>query len=1220
MFTDIVGYSARASRDELETFHLVQEHNRILSEVITVHKGEIVKTIGDAVMGRFQSVVRAVECALEIQKALGEFNADKDEAGRLNIRIGVHAGDVLQTADSDLFGHDVNIAARLEPLAEPGSVIITDTVYTLVKGKSNFSFHMVGDFQLKNIPAPIRLYSVSHLDEPIISTPAEQAGSDSGQSQPLVSHYQLIEKIGAGGMGEVWLAEDTYLERKVALKFLPYHVAQEETEKARFIQEAKAAARLSHSNIAQIYEIGEEEGRLFIVMEYVGGGSLRDKLARAGGRTLPIEDVLSWVQQTADGLSEAHKQGVVHRDIKPDNIMLTESGQIKITDFGLARIETTTRLTVSGATLGTVNYMSPEQVVGKNVDHRADLFSLGATFYELLTGHRAFEGDDASSMYFAILNSEVDSLHRYCKSLPAGIDAVVEKLLEKDPAYRYQSAEEVRADILRFSRKSGTAREAGVRKSSPIRRIRSVIKAVSTPRLLYALGIIGLLALVVWQVLPGQPATTHSGTLGPGSSESITGEYFDTYTFKASAGQRVSVNMISSDFDTYLSVQSPSGEKTDNNDYQGSTSRSLVEMDIPESGTWEVFATSNEAREAGSYLVTITLSSAVGAASGRSRIESGTLAQGDEELPTGEFYDSYTMKGSRGEKTVIDLHTTEFDPYLIVRAPSSEQFENDDHEGDESRSLLSLDLTEDGTYTVLVTSFEVGETGNYDLEIWSGSADKAVSGPRVESGDLSAGDETLRSGEYADAFTFEGTPGQHARLDLSSPDFDTYLMLRGPGEINMENDDVEGDPGHSIIDLDLTERGTYRVIVTSVENGETGQYRLAIDISDAVTAGSRQRDVHTIDMDGSVSGRLEAGDSLYESGEYRDLYVFNGSEGQNIVLEMTSPDFDTYLALIYPSGEVVENDDFGDDIEKSRLELTLPESGRYQVVATSYEGGLSGEYRVTLESGVATAPATDPAPLAETGRVYGMFVGISDYPGDLQDLPFTSDDARRVHQALVQGAGMESSDGVVLVDGDATVENVRDAFQRMGERVNQDDLFVFFYSGHGDRQERSSPQPSDPDNLDEMILLYDGSITDDEMSDLCGLISSRVSLIIIDASYSGGFSKDVISVSGRMGLFSSQEDVVSSVAVKFKAGGFLAPFLADAIGERLADVDRDNQLTATELSQYLDDRYRTYVRAGGADENIRTAGPELGYQQFVFDRGDLGPSVIVLRLTPEEPN
>ncbi|MFC1628000.1 serine/threonine protein kinase, partial [Gemmatimonadota bacterium] len=289
-----------------------------------------------------------------------------------------------------------------------------------------------------------------------------------------VGHYKILRKLGAGGMGEVWLAEDTRLERKVAIKFLPHHAAQEEAEKARFVQEAKAAARLTHNNIAQVYEIGEEEDRLYIVMEYVSGGSLRDQLDEAKGRSLPLEKVLTWVQEAAQGLAEAHKQGIIHRDIKPDNLMLTESGQVKITDFGLARLETATRLTMEGATLGTVNYVAPEQITGREVDHRADLFSLGATFYELLTGHRAFEGADANATYFAIINEDIESLSRFRKSLPDGLEILVNKLLEKNPALRCQTAAETVSDILRLQRVPIQQPIVGISKEKIASRLRTI--------------------------------------------------------------------------------------------------------------------------------------------------------------------------------------------------------------------------------------------------------------------------------------------------------------------------------------------------------------------------------------------------------------------------------------------------------------------------------------------------------------------------------------------------------------------------------------------------------------------------------------------------------------------------------------------------------------------------------------------------------------------------
>ncbi|MFC1629175.1 protein kinase [Gemmatimonadota bacterium] len=495
MFTDIVGYSSKASVDEIETLRLVKEHNELLSEIIAQHRGEIVKTIGDAVMGRFPSIVRAVECALEIQSRLKDFNTGKDKSEKLLLRIGVHAGDVLETADSDLFGHDVNIAARLEPLAEPGSVIITDIVYSLIQSQSNLAFHQLGDFKLKNIPTPMSLYTVSRAHE-------------IEHDEKMVGPYRIIEQLGAGGMGEVWLAEDSRLDRKVAIKFLPYHAAHNEAERARFIQEAKAAARLTHPNIAQVHEINEEDGRFYIVMEYVESGSLRDHLDTAKGKCLPLSGVIKWMLQVAEGLAEAHLQGVVHRDIKPDNLMLTRSGHIKITDFGLAHLDSSTKLTASGAILGTVNYMSPEQVVGNEVNGRTDLFSLGATFYELLTGYQPFEGVDASAIYYSILHKEPEPVYRFRRDTDQTLDFIISKLLQKDPDHRYQSASEVAADLRRLLSNISSGEDDDVC-FDPVRRKKKRQNQSMSP------ATIGILSGLAFVLLAG---SIWFFTIGPGAT------------------------------------------------------------------------------------------------------------------------------------------------------------------------------------------------------------------------------------------------------------------------------------------------------------------------------------------------------------------------------------------------------------------------------------------------------------------------------------------------------------------------------------------------------------------------------------------------------------------------------------------------------------------------------------------------------------------------------
>ncbi|MEA2031566.1 MAG: serine/threonine-protein kinase [candidate division Zixibacteria bacterium] len=214
-----------------------------------------------------------------------------------------------------------------------------------------------------------------------------------------VSHYKIIEKIGAGGMGEVYLALDTKLNRKVALKFLPPHLYQDEDCRKRFTREAQAAAGLDHPNIAAIHEVGEFQGRPFYAMQVVEGQSLREVIA---GKDLPIDRILEIGIQVCEGLQAAHDKGIIHRDIKPSNILLDQHGRVRIVDFGLAAIRGSEHLTKTGSTLGTIGYMSPEQVQGKAADHRSDLFSLGVVLYELMTEQNPFKRDSEAATLKAV--------------------------------------------------------------------------------------------------------------------------------------------------------------------------------------------------------------------------------------------------------------------------------------------------------------------------------------------------------------------------------------------------------------------------------------------------------------------------------------------------------------------------------------------------------------------------------------------------------------------------------------------------------------------------------------------------------------------------------------------------------------------------------------------------------------------------------------------------
>jgi serine/threonine-protein kinase len=276
-----------------------------------------------------------------------------------------------------------------------------------------------------------------------------------------VSHYRILEKIGQGGMGEVFLAQDTTLDRKVALKFLPEELQEDPSARQRFLREAKSAAALDHPYICHIHEVGEVEGKSFISMEYVQGETLKDKLSQG---PLPLKDALGKATEVAEALEEAHKQGIVHRDLKPSNIMLTPQGHVKVMDFGLAKRvtpvegeeqEITTALTKQGSTLGTVPYMSPEQVRGQVVDTRSDIFSFGVVLYEMLSGVNPFKGDTSVDTAHAILGATPPPLTRYTENIPVLLQHTIKKMLAKQPDRRFQSVHEVRTDLADLLEESG---------------------------------------------------------------------------------------------------------------------------------------------------------------------------------------------------------------------------------------------------------------------------------------------------------------------------------------------------------------------------------------------------------------------------------------------------------------------------------------------------------------------------------------------------------------------------------------------------------------------------------------------------------------------------------------------------------------------------------------------------------------------------------------------
>lgn len=308
-----------------------------------------------------------------------------------------------------------------------------------------------------------------------------------------VSHYKILEKIGGGGMGIVYKAQDLKLDRAVALKFLPPELTLDPDAKERFIHEAKAASSLQHHNICTIHDVDQTaDGQMFIVMDLYEGETLKSRIAKG---KLRIEEATDIAIQIAQGLAEAHEHGIIHRDIKPANVLITKNGVAKIVDFGLAKLSGATKVTKTGSTLGTVAYMAPEQLQGSDVDARADIFSLGVVLYEMLTGKTPFRGDHEAALMYSIMNEEPEPLQHFIADVPSELIHIVSRALEKSPADRYKTMDDLLIDLRRLRKETSKVSMPGF---TGVVQHRFMWKHAA----LLGLGVIIVAALVIVFILP----------------------------------------------------------------------------------------------------------------------------------------------------------------------------------------------------------------------------------------------------------------------------------------------------------------------------------------------------------------------------------------------------------------------------------------------------------------------------------------------------------------------------------------------------------------------------------------------------------------------------------------------------------------------------------------------------------------------------------------------
>lgn len=708
----------------------------------------------------------------------------------------------------------------------------------------------------------------------------------------------------------------------------------------------------------------------------------------------------------------------------------------------------------------------------------------------------------------------------------------------------------------------------------------------------------------------------NAGELAAGDAQLSSGALQDTWEFTVTQAGTAVFGLSSTDFDTYLIVSGPGGLSLRNDDRVAGDLNSELAVQFPMAGTYQVIVTSYEPGEMGRYTLQVSAGTSgttaaipthSGSLTGGGPIAvgqtvNGRLGPGDTALNSGEFTETWTYTGRAGELLTVHLDASQFDPYLMIRGPAGFSEDNDDRvAGTDTNASLVVTLPTAGEYRIMATSYRAGEQGDYTLQLVGTSGTPSAATNQLRSGatlqgELSASDGMLAGRQFFDVYTFRGSASERALVTATANGFPVLIRVIEPGgQEHVSQASAAG--GRAETAIVLPSSGEYTVHVSSQSAGSTGPYSVGLVTADTSGVNPPSGTAATIGGDlvsnVPVQGSLAAGDGQLSTGEFYDVFDIQGVAGQTVTVEMTSTAVDPYLFVRGP-GVSLDNDDGTGFGLNSRLQVTFPQTGAYSLTATSYAANEVGAYSLVMRAGSSVQNAA-------TGRVYAVLGGITNYT-TASRLEGCAEDATSLFTTLQQ-TGLLAPQSVVLTDHALTRDALRRAFQSVGSAMAPDDVFVFFFSGHG-----SQISGNEFDGNDETLVLSDGDFRDDELAALFDLIPGRVAIIALDSCFSGGFARDVISQPGRMGIFSSEEDVTSNVAVRFAAGGFLSYFFRNGLGGA-ADIDPvDGAITAGELAQYLRQQWAQHM----LNERTETSSAENAWQNLVIDRGSVKVSDVIM--------